>query len=75
MKISEMINNLQEFMAEHGDIDCYYATDDEGNEYREVYYDPSLRYVNEYGDVFTQEDWDDADEDDREDLNPICLVN
>ena len=75
MKISEMINNLQEFMAEHGDIDCYYAVDDEGNEYREVYYDPSLRYVNKYGDVFTEADWEEADEDDREDLKPICLVN
>ena len=75
MKISEMINNLQEFMAEHGDIDCYYATDDEGNEYHEVYYDPSLCYVNEYGDVFTEADWEEADEDDREDLEPICLVN
>lgn len=75
MKISEMINNLQEFMAEHGDIDCYYATDDEGNEYHEVYYDPSLRYVNKYGDVFTQADWEEADDDDREYLKPICLVN
>ena len=75
MKISEMIKNLQEFKAEHGDIDCWYATDDEGNEYHEVYFDPSFRYVNEYGDVYQQEDYDAADEDEREDLTPICLVN
>ena len=75
MKISEMINGLQEFMAEHGDIDCYYAVDDEGNAYHEVYYDPSLHYVNEYGDIFTEEDYEDTDEEDREDLTPICVVN
>ena len=75
MKISEMIKNLQEFMSEHGDIDCYYAVDDEGNDYHEVYYDPSLYYVNAYGGVFQQEDWDEADEYDREDLKPICVVN
>ena len=75
MKISEMIKNLQEFMAEHGDLDCWYAEDDEGNGYQKVYYSPSLYYANEYGDIYTQEDWDEADEDDREDLTPICVVN
>lgn len=75
MKVSEMINNLKEFMEIYGDLDCYYATDDEGNEYREVYYDPSMYYINRYGDVYQQEDWDEADEEDREDLHPICIVN
>ena len=75
MKISEMIKNLQEFIEEHGDIDCYYAVDDEGNAYQKVYYDPSLYYVNSYGDVFTQEDWYEADEYDRKDLTPVCVVN
>ena len=75
MKVSEMINNLKEFMEAYGDLDCYYATDDEGNEYREVYYDPSMYYINSDGDVYQQEDFDDADEEDREDLRPICIVN
>ena len=75
MKVSEMINNLKEFMATYGDLDCYYATDDEGNEYREVYYDPSMYYINSDGDVYQQEDFDEADEEDREDLRPICIVN
>lgn len=34
MKISEMINNLQEFKDEHGDLDCWYSRDDEGNGYQ-----------------------------------------
>lgn len=75
MKISEMIKNLQEFAFKHGDVDCYYATDDEGNNYCEVHFSPSLMYVNEYGDVFGQNDYDETDEDDREDLTPICIVN
>lgn len=75
MKISKMIKNLQEFMAEHGDIDCYYAVDDEGNGYNAVYYNPTLMYINEYDDVFGQADYDEADEEDRESLMPICIVN
>lgn len=75
MKVSKMIKNLQEFMAEHGDLECWYAVDDEGNGYKRVYYDPSLYYLDEYGDVLQQEDYDEADEDEKEDLKPICIVN
>lgn len=75
MKVSKMIKNLQEFMTEHGDLECWYAVDDEGNGYKRVYYDPSLYYLDEYGDVWQQEDYDEADEDEKEDLKPICIVN
>ena len=75
MKVSKMIKNLQEFMAEYGDLECWYAIDDEGNGYKRVYYDPSLYYLDEYGDVWQQEDYDEADEDEKEDLKPICIVN
>lgn len=75
MKISKMIKNLEEFKAEHGDLDCWYAKDDEGNGYQEIYYSPTLMYANKYDDVFGQEDYDEADEDDKEDLTPICIVN
>ena len=79
MKISEMIKNLQEFMAEHGDLDCWYATDDEGNGYSEVYFDPSFRYVvNEDGDMYSEEDIEEYLEDyelTMEDVTPVCIVN
>lgn len=42
MKLSEYIQNLQNFMEEHGDMDCYYAIDDEGNGYQSVNYAGSL---------------------------------
>ena len=56
MKISEMIKNLQEFMAKHGDIECYYAVDDEGNAYHPVYFKPSKYYSNEEYGVMQEED-------------------
>lgn len=74
MKISEMIKNLQEFMAENGDLECWYAKDDEGNGYQKVHYKPSLYYTNGDGDVYqTLEDFDMDDY--VEDIEPICIVN
>lgn len=78
MKISEMIKNLEEFKAEHGDLDCWYATDDEGNEYHEVYFDPSFRYVNKDGDMYREEDLEEYLEDyelTKEDVTPVCIIN
>lgn len=75
MKISEMIKNLQEFMAEHGDLDCWYAEDDEGNGYHKVYYKPSKYYIDEHGIVYTDDDFDEADADDLDWLTPVCIVN
>lgn len=74
MKISEMIKNLQDFMADHGDMECYYSVDDEGNAYHPVYYTPSKYYVNEYGDVKQIEDIV-YDEEDINDYEPVCIVN
>ena len=53
MKISEMIKNLEEFKKEHGDLDCWYATDDEGNGYHTLFYSftddkDSLQCILEY---------------------------
>lgn len=74
MKISKMIKGLEEFMAEHGDLECWYATDDEGNAYRPVYYTPSKYYVNEDYEVCKLEDIEYYEED-VEDYKPICIVN
>lgn len=71
MKISEMIKNLQDFMNEYGDVECYYATDDEGNDFKEIYYTPSLFYVDEDGDIYSPEDA----EDNEDDFELVCVVN
>ena len=73
MKLSEMIENLQKFMDEHGDIDCWWSVDDEG-EYKEVIYEPTFMYKNEYGDVYCQKDIDDG-EVDINDVEKICIIN
>ena len=74
MKLSEMIENLQKFMDEHGDVDCWWAVDDEGNEYKEGIYEPTLMYKNEYGDAYCQKDIDD-EEVDINDVEKICIIN
>ena len=75
MKISEMIKNLYAFMDEHGDLDCWYTEDEEGNGYQPVYFKPSLLYVNEYKNVFQEEYLEDMDEEELGELIKICVVN
>lgn len=75
MKISEMIKNLEAVMLANGDLDCWYAIDDEGNAYHEIHFEPSVYYVNEYGDVFQDEDLEYEDPENIAELNCICIVN
>ena len=75
MKVSDMIENLQEFMEEYGDLDCWYAVDDEGNEYHEVYYDPSLYYVDKEGNCYANMDDVEFCDLTVKDVNKICLIN
>jgi hypothetical protein len=74
MKVSEMIKNLQKFMAENGDLECWYAVDDEGNGYSPIYFEPTMYYTNGDGDV--RQTLEDFDMDDYvEDVQQICVVN
>ena len=75
MKISEMIENLEAVMAANGDIEVWYAVDDEGNAYHPIYYSPSVYYVNQYDEVFQEEDLEDEDPEDIVELTQICIVN
>lgn len=75
MKISEMVQNLQEFKAKHGDIECWYAEDDEGNGYQRVYFTPSLYYVNSDGTVHQEKDEYEECGENIDDIKPICIVN
>lgn len=75
MKVSEMIKNLQEFMEEHGDLECWYATDDEGNGYHRVYCEPSAYYVDSDDEIYHGEEDLEYFELDLEDVTPVCVVN
>ena len=75
MTISEMIKNLEAVMLANGDLECYYAVDDEGNAYYPIHWEPSVYYVNKYGDVFQDEDLEDENPEDIAELRHICIVN
>ena len=75
MKISEMIRNLEAVMLANGDLECYYAADDEGNAYHPVYFEPSVYWINQYDEVFQDEDLEGEDEEDIAELTQICIVN
>lgn len=75
MKISDMIRNLYEFLKENGDLECWYAVDDEGNEYCPIYYPPSLYYANKNNDIYQSIQDFDFDEDLVDDIRQICIVN
>ena len=75
MKISEMIKNLSGFMEKYGDLECWYASDDEGNAYHKVYFEPGLMCVDKYdGNVYTLEDAEEM-EISSEDYKVVCVVN
>lgn len=75
MRVSDMIKNLQDFMDEHGDLECWYAKDDEGNEYQEVHFGPSKFYVDDEETVYTSIDDVNECNLDITDVRPICIVN
>ena len=45
MKISELIYNLEQFHAEHGDLECWYASDSEGNDHFPLEFTPTKGYL------------------------------
>ena len=76
--LSEYIQELQEFLKEHGDMPAFYASDDEGNSYQTINYSGSILYTldpNEYRpDMYCQEDLGELEEDGCE-LTKVCIVN
>ena len=45
MKISKLMCELEKFHAEHGDLDCWYASDPEGNDHFPLEYTPTKAYI------------------------------
>jgi hypothetical protein len=48
MKLSEYIAGLTKFMAENGDMEAFYAADDEGNAYQGCSHAGSLYHIQEH---------------------------
>lgn len=78
MKLSQYIAELQSFLKAHGDLNCFYAADDEGNSYQRVSYAGSLLYTNDpdgyNAEMYCEEDFKEMLEDGDE-LTPVCVVN
>lgn len=86
MKLSEYIEGLQTHLDKHGDLECYYARDPEGNGYHPVNYNGSVASIcktdeNNWWieDIYNEEELDDLIEDgylDEDDvLIPIFIIN
>ena len=74
MKVSEMIKNLVEFVAEYGDLECFFATDDEGNNYGKVMFVPTRLYLTIDNEIVQHEDIVEYEYEEG-DYEPICIVN
>jgi hypothetical protein len=75
MKVSEMIKNLQEFMNEYGDVECWYSMDDEGNDFCKVSFEPSVCYVDKNGCAYSDEEEAEVYSNYPESIKTVCIVN
>lgn len=72
MKLTKYIEKLQELLNEHGDLELIYSSDDEGNEYNTVNYEPSLvNYIASDREVIHEDDLEEWHESDYEKV--ICI--
>jgi len=69
MKLSEYIKNLQQYEKEYGHLNVIYSADDEGNNFKNVIYSPSLGYYDGEDYMFVDEDEDYF----HEDVNCVCI--
>jgi len=77
MKLSEHIEDLKKILAEHGDLNCVYAADDEGNAYYDLHASPCVgKHDGEYGGQFYAEESKDYYEeynDDKFVVDSVCV--
>lgn len=72
MKLTTYIEKLQELLVEHGDLELIYSTDDEGNEYRKLYYDPGVvNYIESDYCIIHEDDIEEYDESEYQKV--ICI--
>jgi len=69
MKLQDYINELTKLLDEHGNLEIVYASDDEGNYYDVVHYNPTgVQYNFKEHEIYTPED-----EDEKITVNAICI--
>lgn len=65
MKLSGMIENLNEIYRLYGDLECVYSVDEEGNAFHGVYFEPSVG-------IFSDGEFV-ADMEDPNSINAVCI--
>ena len=82
MKLSEYIEALQSKLDEQGDLECYYASDPEGNHYHKVHWAGTKRFTTDpltetlFSVYSGKEEYNDEyEEEDRSELLPFCIIN
>lgn len=71
--LSELIRELQEIYNKNGDMMCVYAEDDEGNSYGKLYYEPSVKYWdNFYGEIIEE---DEIEQDEVDSYAKVVCIN
>lgn len=72
MKLTKYIEKLQKLLKEHGDLELIYSTDDEGNAYNTVNYEPSLvNYIASDREVIHEDDLEEWEESEYQKV--ICV--
>ena len=73
MKLSEYIKSLNESLKNYGDLDVIYSSDDEGNDFKEINFIPSVGYYDKENREWLETADFDMAEDDRVHINSICV--
>ena len=72
MKLTKYIEKLQELLEEHGDLELIYSSDDEGNNYDKVHYEPSIvNYIVSDREVIHDDDLEEFNESEYQKV--ICI--
>jgi hypothetical protein len=75
MKLSNYIAGLQNILDENGDLECYYAKDDEGNGYQKLHYNGSVFYMHPNESCEYYPDLYQEVEEDEELFTKVVVVN
>ena len=81
MLLSEYIKKCQSFLEEHGDLECVYSADDEGNAFHKVNYAATLMFSRNPNEYYIEaigandEEAIKEYEEDGVELTKICVIN
>ncbi|MEE9532726.1 MAG: hypothetical protein V3W52_17240 [Syntrophobacteria bacterium] len=76
MQFKEFVDNVTKLLADRpelAEMDVVASGDDEGNDFRKVFYTPTVGEFDADDGEFTDEDEDDPDMDELTAINAICI--